>query len=109
MADVPVTITLSYDTTNGSITASPSIISAPSGDNADLVWAVGTNVQTINNITAPTTSGGQSLGTPIQSTTNGVWSLDDMVNNSNTYTYTVTIYTGSQTVTSDPQIINNPT
>ena len=100
------TITVSWNGT--SIIATPSTISAPKMANVNLTWAVGTGVQTLNNITTPTAASGATLNAPVQS--GGVWTCADQFgNNSVTYGYTITLYTTSgTTVTQDPQIINNP-
>lgn len=110
MPDVPVTITIDYTTVNG-ITASPATISEPTSDTVDVTWAITTNVQQINNISVPTGVNSQGntvfLNTPTQSGT--IWSLDDAVPGQLPYTYTVTLVTsGGTTVTSDPQIVNDP-
>lgn len=98
------TITCDWDYVNNTLTATTTIFGEPDRF-FTLVWAAGTNVSSIDSITTPTTSTGNTLETWQEQ---GTWKArDQMVTNTYTYTITFTDTNGNQH-TLDPEIINNP-
>lgn len=101
----PTTQTITVDLVQGNIVTTGGTITEPSGSTVTINWALTTNISTINSITAPTAPCLPPLNTPTQ--IDGVWTLQDTLGNTlTTYSYTMTV---NDTITQDPQIVNNPT
>ncbi|MFL6203376.1 MAG: hypothetical protein ACJ76J_29770 [Thermoanaerobaculia bacterium] len=99
------TITVNYNAPN--ITTSPTTIAAQNGSRVTVVWATGSTISAINNITSlvPNSSSALNVSPTLN---NGIWSGQYVMSAVN-YLYTLSIITDGNTIVQDPQIINDPT